>query len=102
MLIEIVSGECGAERSSGIARGGLDPDAVKSPIPHEFAIGDTVESDSSGQTQILQTRLLRQRTRHPEDHFFEDGLNRSSHIHMPLRHQLIRLSRWPAEQGVEP
>jgi len=49
-------GQGGAQRASGITCRGLDPQIVKDLLPQDLSVGDAIQGNTSGQTQVAFAR----------------------------------------------
>ena len=94
-------GECGTQRSAGIARRRLDPDIVEMPVLQDLAIGHAIERHASGQTQVLRAVILGEAFRHAPHDDLGHILDRGGEIHVVLGEQLIGASHRQAEQRSE-
>ena len=90
-----------ADRPARVAGRRLDPEAADVSVPQDLAVRHAVEGHPAGQAEILGPRLSREGPREPQDNLVRHGLDGSGKIHVPLGQQLIRASRWTAEEIVE-
>ena len=47
---------CDAQRTTGVASGGLNPEILEGPLAKQTPVADAVESDTAGETKILVRR----------------------------------------------
>ena len=73
-----------ADRSTSVARCGLDPNIFKGPFAQDAAVGDAVERHSARHTETLQPRFLVHISNHLEHRFFSNGLDAAGKIHFAL------------------
>ena len=99
---ELVPGEeRGPQRSSGVARGRLDPEPVEDLLPQDAAVAHAVQGDASGQAEVLEAGLAPDVPRHPEHDLLRGFLDRGRQVHVALgRGGLGRAGR-AAEQVME-
>ena len=51
----VVGGECCADCPPGITRRRLNPDALEGTVAQNLAVGDAIERDAAGKTQIFNS-----------------------------------------------
>ena len=56
--MHVVGGERRAERTAGIAGRRLDPDVAKAAVAQHLAVGDAIERDTAGKTEIVHAGLV--------------------------------------------
>src|SRR5262245_30442212 len=78
------SSERRPDGATGIASCGLNPQALKWSFPEDFAIAYTVQGYSTGQTEMVGTRLTMHSLRKTYHHFFRDVLNGARQVHVLL------------------
>ena len=102
LAARVVPGEqCCAERPTGIARRGLDPDVVEDAFAHQQSVRHAVERHAAREAQVALAGLAPQRARQLQHDLVRDELDRRREIHRALVHRLVRLARRPTEQRVE-
>ena len=72
--------ERGADRATGIARGRLHPDVLEGAVAQNLAIGDAIERDAAGETEIFKAMIARERARQPQHHLLRHLLDRGCDI----------------------
>ena len=88
-----------ADRAAGVTGGRLDPDVLEGAVAQNLAVGNAIERDAAGKTEIIETVLARERTSQPEHDLFGDLLNRGCNVHVERCEQiLIRVAHRCAEQ----
>src|SRR5580704_16972478 len=60
----------------------------------DFAVGETIERDASGEAERLLARLSRKARPIGGQHFFQCGLHAGSEIVMTLGERFLRFARW--------
>src|SRR5262249_33449683 len=90
-----------AERTAGIARGRLNPDAVENAVAQNTSVRDAVERDSAGQTKISLSGFLANVPRHPQYDFVDYILDRASQVHVALGQPRFRFTWRSVEQAVK-
>src|SRR5262249_50274517 len=71
----------GNERTSRVARGRLDPDSIENLFALQEAVGDAVEGDAAGKTQIAESRRGSKMSRNRQHDLFGHFLNRRGKVH---------------------
>src|SRR5579875_882972 len=97
-MVDVPSGECGAERAAGVARGRLHPDIAENLLSQELAVGDAVERDAARKTEIFDIQFAPGGTREPAYDFFGHLLDRRRKVHLTLGQRGFRLTRRAAEK----
>ncbi len=64
-----------ADGTTRVAGRRLNPDFLERPLTQDAAVGDAIERDTAGKTQVSQTGLAMGEPRHLEHHLFGDVLN---------------------------
>ena len=75
----------GAEGSSRVSCGRLNPDVLEGSFAKNTAVGDAVEGDPSGEGEVRRAGALVCVACHSKDNFFGDGLDRRRDVHLSLR-----------------
>ena len=57
--MNVIGGQRGPERAARVARRRLDPDALELGVAQHLAVGDAIERDAAGKTQVLRTGFRR-------------------------------------------
>src|SRR4051812_26631276 len=78
-----------ADGNAVVACRRLDPDVVETSFSHDASIGDAVERDPAGETEILCARCLTEPACPLEQHFLGVVLDSPSHI-FPMAHSGTR------------
>ncbi len=89
------------QRTTGVARGRLDPQPLEGPLAQQPAVGDAVQRHAAGQAEVLEAGLAVHGARHAHDDLLADHLDRAGQIHIPLSYLGLRDPRRAAEQAVE-
>ena len=89
--VQVIRGERGAYRPARVASGRLNPDSLKGAIPKDLAVGNAVERDASGETEVRQTEFRSERAGQPQHDLVGDRLDRRGDIHVELFEQHVRL-----------
>src|SRR5262249_53641425 len=100
-LMNMVDRKRGAERAAGIAGGRLDPNIAKAAFAQHLAVGDAIERDAAGKTQVLQAGLGRETPGKPQDRILQDYLYGCGDVHVLLLEPALGIARRPVEQRVE-
>ena len=98
----MIGGECRAQRAAGIAGRRLDPDALELSLAQDLAIGDAVERDASGETEVRHAGFGSERAGETQDNLLGDRLDRSGDVHLALADRVFAAARLAAEQLVKP
>lgn len=85
------------ERATGVAGGGLDPQALEWSLAEEPTVADAVQRDATREHEILEPGLAVRRARHPEHDLFADNLDRAREVHLTLGQVRLRLARRASE-----
>src|SRR5579863_579695 len=59
----VITGESRAERAAGIARGGLDENALEFSVTQNFAIRDAIQRDAASEAEIFLAGFRSRRAR---------------------------------------
>ncbi len=79
-----------AYRDPVVARRRLDPHILESGLAHDLAVGDAVQRDAAGDTQVLGSGGLAQPPRPREQHLLGVVLHAPGHV-LPMLHGRARL-----------
>ena len=97
----MIRGQRRAESASRIPRGRLYPDVPERSVAQDAAVGDAVQGDAAGQTEVGNAGFGGQRAGDAEDDFLEDALHGSGQVHVARGERLLRPARGTAEEFVE-
>lgn len=100
--VDVIGGECRAQRAAGIAGRWLDPDALELSLAQDLAIGDAVERDAAGETEVRHAGFGSERAGETQDNLLGDRLDRSGDVHLALADRVFAAARLAAEQLVKP
>ena len=90
-----------SQRTSGVARGRLDPDLLEWPFTQDASVADAIERHTTREAEAIESGLLVRRPHHPQHDFFTHFLNRPGEIHLALGELGFRLTRRPVKEGFE-
>src|SRR5437763_9433411 len=93
--------ESRAERTAGIAGCRLNPKIGERSFAQQLSVGNTVESDTAGEHEILFTGEAMCFPRHVQNNFLGHHLDAGGKIHVTLFELRFRLPRRSAEQLME-
>ena len=77
-------GQGRSQSSTGIARGGLDPEIAETPLAQNPTVGDAVEGNASRQAQIFDAQFSMYSIGQAQDDFFGDALDGGRNVHVAL------------------
>ena len=91
----------GAQRASGIAGGGLDPDSLENAFAQEAPVGHAIERHAARQAKMLFAGQFPRVAGQAQHDFLRHGLDGAGGVHVALLDGFLRAPRRPAEQAGE-
>ena len=83
----------GADGQAFVSSSRLNVGSAKRRAFEEFAVGNTIESASSGHRQVIERNFCVQMIQQMKEDFLEAMLHGKSQVHLPLRNLALRLAR---------
>src|ERR1051326_6058694 len=82
------------QRPTRVSSRRLDPDVLERHFAQHSSVRHTVQSHTTGQAEILHTRLSSHVLRHLQHHLFGDQLDAAREVHLALGDRRFRLAIW--------
>ncbi len=90
-----------AQRAARVAGRRRNPDVLENFLAQQNPVGDAVQRHAAREAQVFCAGDLPGVSRHPQDDFLGDLLDRGRQIHFALRDRAFRIARRPAEKLVK-
>src|SRR5205814_899670 len=90
-----------SERSTGVARGRLNPDLLEWSLAQNPPVPNAIEGNATGETEIPLAREGVGVASQAQHHLLRYGLERACDIHVPLGQFCFRFSGRAAQEAIE-
>ena len=81
---DVMGPEGGPQRAAPVAGGRLHVELLERRLPQQAAVGDAVEGDPAGQTELPEPGPLVEISRHPQQNLLGDGLHAGRDVGITL------------------